>query len=143
MHIGEVAKLTARTVDAIYFYERKELLPKVLRTEGQFRVYSSADVARLGFIQRMQGLGFSLREIKQLLELRENRQQDCSQVRGLLKAKFEDVRSKLRELERLERELAADLHKCNRELRYRQKHASRSCPVLTDSASAARKGIAC
>ncbi len=61
MQIGEVAKLTALSVDAIRFYERRTLLPKAPRTAGRFRLYSHEDVAQLSFIRKMQGLGFSLK----------------------------------------------------------------------------------
>ena len=129
MQIGEVAKLTALTVDAIRFYERRALLPKAPRTVGRFRLYTNDDVARLGFIRQMQGLGFSLTEVRQLLELREHHLDACLEVRDLLKTKLEKVQSKVRELEQLERELALDLRKCNRELKHRQRHTPRKCPV--------------
>jgi MerR family mercuric resistance operon transcriptional regulator len=139
MQIGEVAKLTALTVDAIRFYERRSLLPKAPRTAGRFRLYTNHDVARLGFIRQMQGLGFSLTEIRQLLELREHHRDACLEVRDLLKAKLEKVRSKIRELEQLERELALDLRKCNRELKHRQRHAPRQCPILVSSSEEKRE----
>ncbi len=50
MQIGQVAKLTALTVDAIRFYERRSLLPKPARTVGRFRLYT--DVVRLDFISK-------------------------------------------------------------------------------------------
>lgn len=140
MQIGEVARLTALTVDAIRFYERRALLPKALRTPGRFRLYTNDDVARLGFIRQMQGLGFSLTEIRQLLELREHHLDACLEVRDLLKTKLEKVHSKIRELEQLERELALDLHKCNRELKHRQKHTPRKCPILISSNGKEREG---
>src|SRR5690349_11129278 len=115
MQIGEVAKLTALGVDAIRFYERRALLPKAPRTRGRFRIYTKNDVARLSFIRQMQGLGFSLREISQLLDLREQRCEACAEVRSLLMAKLNHVRSKIRELQKLEGELAVDLRRCNRE----------------------------
>lgn len=133
MQIGEVAKRTALTVDAIRFYERRALLPKAPRSAGRFRLYCGEDIVRLGFIREMQGLGFSLHEIRQLLDLRERRLDACHKVRDLLKMKLEKVGSKIRELERLERELALDLRKCNRELKHRERHAPQSCPVLTRS----------
>jgi DNA-binding transcriptional MerR regulator len=133
MQIGEVAKLTALTVDAIRFYARRALLPKAPRTAGRFRLYTNSDVARLGFIGQMQGLGFSLTEIRQLLELREHHLGACLEVRDLLNAKLKKVHSKLQELEQLERELALDLHKCNRELKHRQRHTPRQCPILIGS----------
>ena len=133
MQIGEVAKLTALTVDATRFYERRALLPEAPRTAGRFRLYTNSDVARLDFIRQMQGLGFSLTEIRQLLELREHHVGACLEVRDLLKTKLERVRSKVRDLEQLEHELALDLRKCNRELKHRQTHTPRQCPILISS----------
>jgi DNA-binding transcriptional MerR regulator len=133
MQIGEVAKLTALTVDAIRFYERRALLPKAPRTAGRFRLYTNDDVGRLGFIRQMQDLGFSLTEIKQLLELREHPLDACFEVRDLLKIKLAKVHSKIRELEQLERELALDLQKCSRELKHRHNRPSRKCPILIGS----------
>jgi DNA-binding transcriptional MerR regulator len=133
MQIGEVAKLTALTVDAIRFYERRALLPKAPRTAGRFRLFTNNDVSRLGFIGRMQCLGFSLTEIKQLLELREHHLDACLEVRDLLKVKLAKVHLKIRELEQLERELALDLQKCRRELKQKQKPTSRQCPILIGS----------
>jgi len=132
MQIGEVAMLTALSVDAIRFYERRTLLPKAPRTAGRFRIYTNADVTRLSFIGQMQGLGFSLREVRQLLDLREHRLEACAKVRNLLTTKLKNVRLKIRELAQLERELGFDLQKCSRELRHRKAHTPRSCPVLAD-----------
>ena len=130
MQIGEVAKRTALSVDAIRFYERRALVPKAARTEGRFRLYGNEDVARLRFITAMQGLGFSLREIGQLIEVREHDNEACHEVRDLLATKLKQVRAKIYELTKLERELAYDLRKCNRELRSRKSHAPQICPIL-------------
>ena len=132
MQIGETAKQAEISVDTIRFYERRSLLPKAFRSEGRFRLYTSVDVARLRFIRQMQSLSFSLREIRQLLDLREVRLHGCHEVRDLLKAKLSTIRSKIRELETLERELTVDLRKCNQELKHRANHAARACPVLND-----------
>src|SRR4051812_40268424 len=70
LQIGEVARRTALSVDSIRFYERQRLLPAPERSEGRFRLYTSADIERLQFIREIQGLGFTLREIKELLDLR-------------------------------------------------------------------------
>ena len=138
MQIGQVAQLTALSVDAIRFYERRALLPKAPRTPGRFRLYSTDDVSRLSFITQMQGLGFSLREIKQLLELRDHHKEACHEVKDLIKAKLANVRSKIRELKKLECGLVLDLRKCNRELAARKKQASRSCPILKSAANGKR-----
>jgi len=128
MQIGEVAKLTALSVDAIRFYERSSLLPKPPRTAGRFRLYTDNEVARLSFIQKMQGLGFSLREIRQILDLRENCMDPCKEVSLLVKTKLDAVRSKIRDLTKLEAELASGLRKCSNERSH--DHAPRTCPVL-------------
>ena len=128
MQIGEVAKLTALSVDTIRFYERSSLLPEIPRTPGRFRLYTRAEVARLSFIRRMQNLGFSLREVRQILDLRENRLDSCKEVSELVKTKLDEVRSKIRELQNLERELATGLRKCTAERKHRSKN--KRCPVL-------------
>lgn len=130
IQIGEAAKLTALSIDAIRLYERRALLPKVPRTPGRFRLYTADDVSRLTFIKQMQGVGLSLQEIKRLLDLRERPRDACREVSELLKTKLAKVRGTIRELKELERELAVDLKKCNRELRYSKKHAPRNCPIL-------------
>jgi len=84
----------------------------------------------------MQGLGFSLREVGELIELRAHKVDACEAVKELLKAKLADVRSKLHELRQLESELEADLRRCNRELNHRRRHSPGACPVLEDGAGA-------
>lgn len=138
MQIGEVAKRTSLTVDAIRFYEKRKLLPKAVRSAGRFRLYGEGTVERLRFIQQMQGLGFSLREVGELIQLRERKVDACESVRELLKAKLADVRAKMRELGHLESELDADLRKCNRELNHRRRHAACACPVLEEAVGVSR-----
>lgn len=130
MQIGEVAERAAMTVDAIRFYERLNLLPRAGRSTGGFRLYAEETVERLHFIRQMQGLGFSLREVGELVELRVHKVDACESVRLLLGAKLKEVRAKLRELRQLEGQLEADLRKCNRELGHRRRHAACPCPVL-------------
>jgi DNA-binding transcriptional MerR regulator len=134
LRIGEVAKRASLTVDAIRFYERRRLLPKAERTAGKFRLYTEGAVERLRFIQQMQALGFSLKEIGELLKLRERKVDACESVKKLLEAKIADVRSKLADLRQLESELATDLRKCNRELNHRRRNAPCPCPVLEEVA---------
>ena len=98
MQIGTIAKRIGLSVDAIRFYERNSLLPRPPRTEGGFRKYGESDVETLGFIRRAQGLGFTLNEIRDLLELRRSRLQSCASVRQRLEHKVGDVRRKLADL---------------------------------------------
>jgi MerR family transcriptional regulator, copper efflux regulator len=134
IQIGELARRTTLTVDAIRFYERRHLLPKATRTPGGFRLYSTDDIERLQFIRQMHALGFSLREVGELLGLRTRKIAACESVRELLKHKLEDVRAKLHELQKLESDLTTDLQKCNRELKHRHQHTPSACPVLKEVA---------
>jgi DNA-binding transcriptional MerR regulator len=127
MHIGRVAKKIGLTPDAIRFYERDALIPRPLRTAGGFRQYAETDVETLGFIRQVQGLGFTLKEVRDLLNLRHQRMQPCAPVRRRLQQKLSDVRSKLADIEKLKRELQTALNACNRELR--KKHTR--CPLLS------------
>jgi DNA-binding transcriptional MerR regulator len=132
IQIGELAKRTALTVDAIRFYERRDLLPSPIRSPGGFRLYSKDDIERLHFVRQMHGLGFSLREIRELIDLRTHKIDACESVRELLKRKLTDVRTKLYELQELESELVNDLKKCKKELKHREGHAAGACPVLVE-----------
>ncbi|PYV55803.1 MAG: Cd(II)/Pb(II)-responsive transcriptional regulator [Acidobacteria bacterium] len=133
MQIGEVAERTDLTVDTIRFYEKRKLLPKAGRSAGRFRLYTEEAIERLRFIGQMQGLGFSLREIRELIELRTHKVESCESVQRLLREKLTNIRAKMRELERLESELLVDLRKCDRELKRRMRQTPSACPVLEES----------
>ncbi|HKS76878.1 MAG TPA: MerR family transcriptional regulator, partial [Terriglobales bacterium] len=85
IQIGRAAQQTGLSIDTIRFYERRSLLPRAPRTAGRFRLYSADDIARLTFIRQMQGLGFSLQEIRQLLDLRGLQTENCREVRDILR----------------------------------------------------------
>lgn len=128
MHIGLVAKRVGVSVDAIRFYERNSLLPRAPRTAGGFREYRDTDLDTLEFIRRVQGLGFKLREVRGLLELRASRVQPCAPVRRRLQQKLADVRHKIAALQKLDRDLRLALRACDRALREADAH----CPILKE-----------
>jgi DNA-binding transcriptional MerR regulator len=130
MQIGIAAKKVGLSVDAIRFYERNALLRRAPRTEGGFRQYGEDDVETLGFIRRVQSLGFKLSEIRSLLNLRGSRLQPCAPVRRKLQEKLADVRQKLADLQKLEGELQVALRSCDKELRKQNAH----CPILRETA---------
>jgi MerR family Zn(II)-responsive transcriptional regulator of zntA len=127
--IGELARRTDLSIDAIRFYERRKLLPAPFRSAGRFRLYTTDDIERLQFVQRMQRLGFSLEEVKKLMAIRADKAHACATVRHFLKTKLDDVTTKIRELQELETELKADLGKCDRALK-RHRVETCACPVL-------------
>ena len=129
LQIGQVARKTGLTVDAIRFYEKAGLLQRPSRTQGGYRLYQDGELADLEFIQKAQQLGFSLREIRELLSIQRHPQEVCAHVRDLIAQKLSVVQNKIADLKRLEVVLAAGLRKCRRAMRQPTKHRD-SCPVL-------------
>src|SRR3989442_10703330 len=139
LQIGQVAKRTGLTVDAIRFYEKSGLLPRPARTQGGYRLYEEREVADLEFIQKAQQLGFSLNEIRELFSIQRNSHEVCEHVRDLIAQKLGVVRAKIAELQRLETELAGAFRQCRTALRQPSKHRD-SCPVLEAITKPGRKG---
>jgi DNA-binding transcriptional MerR regulator len=131
LQIGQVAKKTALTIDAIRFYEKSELLPRPARTEGGYRLYQERQIADLEFIQRAQQLGFSLNEIRELFSIQRRPNEACAHVRDLIAAKLVVVRTKIADLQELEMDLAGAWRQCRAALRKPSKHRD-CCPVLRE-----------
>ena len=141
LQIGQVARKTGLTVDAIRFYEKAGLLPRLSRTQGGYRLYEEGELADLEFIQKAQQLGFSISEIRELLAIQRHPQDVCVHVRHLIAQKLRVVRNKIAGLQSLELELATALRKCRKALRQPTKHRD-SCPVLQgmNASAGLRKG---
>ncbi|MBI3952188.1 MAG: heavy metal-responsive transcriptional regulator [Acidobacteria bacterium] len=107
--MGEVAKQAGVNRETIRYYERIGLLQRPLRTRVRYRVYSPEAVARVRFIKRAQNLGFSLDEIREIVNLSRAGRSPCSRVRRLLQQKLEDVDRRIAELLEFRHELAAFL----------------------------------
>src|SRR5579859_4373947 len=132
VQIGDVAARTGLTVDAIRFYERERLLHAAARSSGGFRLFSGGDIEDLTFIRNAQELGFSLDEIRELLNLKHASHPDCSQVEQLLEHKIGIVRGKIAALRRLERDLRRAAADCKLNLRRVSDGPTESCPVLAE-----------
>ena len=128
--IGEVARETGLSIHTIRFYEAERLLPVAARTESGYRIYSSREVEQLRFIKKAQELGFSLKDIRELLVLKDHSTDPCSHVKALVEEKLQTVRAKRRELETIERELKRTLVQCQRQLKQQRVGSERNCPVL-------------
>lgn len=99
--IGELANEAGVNPQTVRYYERRGLLPEPSRRPSGYREYPESDLARIGFIRRAQGLGFTLREIAELLSLRMTPDTTPGQVRDRVETKIADVEAKLTELERI------------------------------------------
>lgn len=140
LKIGEVAKATGLSIDAIRFYQRERLVRQTARTEGGFRLFNPGDIQTLRFIRQAQDLGFSLSDIRQLLYL-ESEGETCSHVRDLLQQKVAAVRVKISELKKLERKLKLGLRKCDQELESERECHDAHCPVLEELRQAVEEKV--
>jgi len=102
---SEVAKQGGVNLETIRYYERRGLLPKPRRTPAGYRTFGRDDVRRLRFIKHAQALGFSLKEVKELLALRVDARTSCADVRKRAEAKIVDIEQKVRALRAMKRAL--------------------------------------
>ncbi len=105
MRIGAVATRADVNIQTVRYYERRGLLPKPPRTESNYRLYSEDNVRRVRFVKRAQELGFSLKEIKELLALRIKSRATRAQVRERAEAKITDIEEKIRSLRAMKKTL--------------------------------------
>jgi MerR family mercuric resistance operon transcriptional regulator len=104
--IGKVARLAEIGVETVRFYEREGLIEEPSRRESGYRQYPKETIQRLRFIKRAKNLGFTLREIKELLALRLDPETTCGDVRRRAEAKIDDIEEKIRLLARMKEALA-------------------------------------
>jgi len=110
--IGQLSQRTGANIETIRYYERIGLLPLALRT-GRYRSYDVTDVARLGFVRRSRELGFSIKEVRALLELAAGGHESCADARDLAAVHLRDVRARIADLRRMERTLATTVRACD------------------------------
>jgi len=124
IRIGEVARRTGCSVDAIRYYEREGLLPAAQRSEGNFRLYGEEAVERLQFIRHCRSLDMNLAVVATLLRAQDHPDDNCEDVIALLDEHIERVARRIADLERLERYLG-ELRGCCHE-----GSVSRDCGIL-------------
>lgn len=103
--IGQVARRAGVGVETVRFYERKGLLEEPARRASGYRQYSEEAVKHIRFIKRAQQLGFSLKEIAELLTLRVDGQTSCEQAKERAVVKLAAVEQKMVELQRMRQAL--------------------------------------
>lgn len=112
MKIGEVAKAAGIGIDAVRFYEREGLIPAPARRPSGYREYTADVVVSLRFIKRAKELGFSLKEISELLRLEASEGATPADVRERAEAKLEDLEERIRSLQRMRRALKKLVESC-------------------------------
>lgn len=122
MTIGEVAKHVGLAATALRYYEREGLVVPTARSGSGYRLYDGAVLERLGFIRAAQAVGFTLHDVRTLLEL--DGDVPCKDVQSLLKRRLAEVDAKLANLQRVRIALDRALKRCRR--------SKKGCAVLAD-----------
>ena len=124
MTIGQVARQAGVGVETVRFYERTGLLTAPPRRASGYRQYAQEAVTRLQFIKRAKELGFSLKEITELLSLRVDPETTCGEVKQRAEAKIADIEAKLRDLQRMKEALTTLVAACS------GSGPTSQCPIL-------------
>ena len=122
--IGQVARQAGVGIETVRFYERQGLLEEPSRRESGYRQYPEDVVARLRFIKRAKELGFSLKEVKELLALRVDPTVTCAEVKRQAEAKLADIEGKIASLLRMKKALVRLAAVC------RGQGPTSECPIL-------------
>jgi len=126
--IGDITRTTGLTADTLRYYEKIGLLAPVGRNTSGMRLYDRRDLSRLRFIQRAKAMKFSLREIAQLLEMREDPQYVRAEVRELTQSKLQQVEEQIQALNTLRRELTLLVNLCRGSV----DGSGGGCPIIQD-----------
>jgi len=127
MTIGRLAKAGGVNVETIRYYQRRGLLAEPERPAGSVRRYGPEAAGRLAFIRRAQEVGFTLEEVRALLELAET--PNCRGARRLAANKLVLVETRIRDLDRMRRALRSLVRQCDA-------GGARSCPIIDSLAAA-------
>ena len=124
MTIGKLAKQCGVGVETIRFYEREGLILQPERKPSGYRLYPQEAVDQVHFIRQAKDLGFSLKEIRELLDLRLDGKQACDEVRSLAEAKIADIEEKIALLQRMRTTLGELVVAC------KSNKKTEPCPIL-------------
>ena len=98
LKIGELAKQTGLSVGTLRYYSDLGLLQPVTRGQNGYRYYSQDAGQQVEFIKKSQALGFTLEEIKQILDVRDRGEQPCSLVKSLLNRKIKQIQVQIEQM---------------------------------------------
>ncbi len=128
MNIGQAATASGVSAKMIRYYESIGLIPKTIRTEAGYRVYSEHDVHTLRFIRRARDLGFSVEQIADLVSLWRDRERASKDVKTIALEHVSTLERKIRELQDMASTLKHLARNCHGDARPH-------CPILEELAS--------
>ncbi|MGR3177741.1 MAG: Hg(II)-responsive transcriptional regulator [Candidatus Anammoxibacter sp.] len=121
--IGKLAKETGTNIETIRYYERRGLIPEPPRRESGYRVFSQKYVERILFIKRAQTLGFTLKEVLELLAMADGTT-DCKDVKKFAEGKLVDIEMRIGDLKKIKKVLHDLVKRCP------DKGKISDCPII-------------
>src|SRR3990172_13188966 len=123
--VGEIAEKIGVNVETLRYYEKIKIMPKPKRKESSYRFYDELDLRRLLFIKRAKELGFTLNEIKELLNLKIESTATCGDIKHLAEHKLNDIKERIRDLNNIKNVLTKLIRQCVCE-----EVSTDECPIL-------------
>lgn len=112
--IGELAREVDVPISTLRYYERSGLLTPSQRTQSNYRLYSEESVERVRFIRSAQAAGFTIADIRALLELRDGDTTRCAEVQPVIEHRLSQVAGRIEEFQHFQRILRSFLDVCRR-----------------------------
>ena len=123
--VGKLAKEVGINLETVRYYETIGLMPNPNRRDSGYRIYSERDLKRLLFIKRAKELGFTLKEIQELFEIKVETKSTCGDVKHIAEHKIIDVEQKIKDLQKIKRVLKKLVAQCICE-----EVSTDECPIL-------------
>ena len=124
LQIGQVARESRVGVETIRFYENRGLIALPGRNQSGYRQYPESVIKQIQFIQHAKSLGFSLREVGELMRLKDKRDSSCSLIKQTALAKIADIQQKIDSLESMKMALQPLVAQC------KASDSIDHCPIL-------------
>lgn len=121
---GKLAKKSGVNTATVRYYEKRELLPEPPRSNAGYRMFSTESINRMRFIKQAQEIGFSLKEIKELLDLRVTPRATTVDVRKRAMEKIVDIGEKIQRLRAMKKSLEILVNSCCEDV------SASECPIL-------------
>jgi len=123
--VGDLATACGCKVETVHYYEKTKLMPEPPRTEGGHRVYSLKHLKRLAFIRRSRELGFTIKQISELLSFVDEPGHSCGEVKGMAMLQARAVQEKIDHLKRLQKALNDMAARCKG-----KNYKIEDCPII-------------
>ena len=122
---GELAKKCGVHIETLRYYETKKILDSPKRSESGYRLYTTEDAVKISFIKNAQKLGFTLKEISDLLKLTLYKEKSCDKAMEKAQEKLEDIEKKIKTLNIIKKALKELIKQCE------ESTPTNDCPILS------------